>query len=291
MLAYLAMRVGTGLVGLLPFRLAILLGQLAGRTFGRFGTGRRAMVERHARRLGVPEADVSSHVSAVFGAYGRYWAEALWVRPRRKEQVDAQTTVEGLHHLAMARDEHGGVIVVLPHMGNWEFASTVGTRLGLEVVAVAENLKNHRIRDWFLQMRTSMDIGIVLATGGRQVLRDLEDVIARKGVVALLCDRDLKGKGVKVEFFGETTTMPAGPASLALRTGAPILAAATYFADGGHHVVLGPPLDVPEGPDRSERIRATTQTIAHELEKLIGAAPEQWHLVQPNWPSDFEAAR
>lgn len=291
MLAYLAMRVGTGLVGLLPFRLAIVLGQLAGRIFGRFGTGRRAMVERHARRLGVPEQEVSSHVSAVFGAYGRYWAEALWVRPRRKALVDAQTTIEGLEHLEAARDAHGGAIVVLPHMGNWEFASTVGTRLGLEVVAVAENLKNHRIRDWFLDLRTSMDIGIVLATGGRQVLRDLEAVIARKGVVALLCDRDLKGKGVEVEFFGEVTTMPAGPASLALRTGAPILPAATYFAEVGHHVVLGPPLDVPGGTDRAAHVRATTQAIAHELEKLIRAAPEQWHLVQPNWPSDFEAIR
>ena len=291
MLAYLAMRVGTGLVGLLPFRLAIAAGQLAGRAFGRFGTGRRAMVERHARRLGVPEHDISSHVSAVFGAYGRYWAEALWVRPRRKAHVDARTTVQGLEHLEAASDGQGGVIVALPHMGNWEFASTVGTRLGLEVVAVAENLANHRIRDWFLELRTSMDIGIVLATGGGQVIRDLEAVLARKGIVALLCDRDLKGKGVAVEFFGETTTMPAGPASLALRTGAPILPAATYFTGTGHHVVLRPPLEVPDGVDRPARIRATTQAIAHELESLIRAAPEQWHLVQPNWPSDFEAIR
>ena len=289
MLAYLAMRVGTGLVGFLPFRLAILLGQLAGRTFGRFATGRRAMVERHARRLGVPEADVSTHVSAVFGAYGRYWAEALWVRPRRKATVEARTTVEGLEHLAAARDAGGGAIVALPHMGNWEFSSTVGTRLGLEVVAVAENLKNHRIRDWFLDLRTSMDIGIILATGGGQVIRDLEAVLARNGVVALLCDRDIRGKGVGVEFFGERTTMPAGPASLAIRTGAPILPVATYFNGAGHHVVVRPPLAVADGSDRPSRIRDTTQAIAHELEELILAAPEQWHLVQPNWPSDIEA--
>ncbi|MEX2278738.1 MAG: phosphatidylinositol mannoside acyltransferase [Acidimicrobiia bacterium] len=289
MLAYLAMRVGTGIVGLLPFRTAIALGQIAGRLFGRFGTGRRTMVERHARRLGIRTEDIPSHVSAVFAAYGRYWAEALWIRPKRRTFVDARTTGEGLDYLQAAHDDGRGAIAALPHMGNWEYAATVGTRLGLTVVAVAENLRNHRIRDWFLGLRSSMDIGIVLATGGSQVIRELETVIGANGVVALLCDRDLKGKGVEVEFLGERTTMPAGPASLALRTGAPILPVATYFTENGHHVVVRPPIEIPAGTDRTERIRATTQILAKELESLILAAPEQWHLVQPNWPSDFEA--
>lgn len=283
------MRLGTGLVGLLPFRVAIALGRGAGRMFGRFGTGRRAMVERHGRRLGIPEDDIPGHVSAVFAGYGRYWAEALWIRPRRRTLVDARTTDEGLAYLVAAHDDGRGVIAALPHMGNWEYAATVGSRLGLTVVAVAENLRNHRIRDWFLGLRSSMDIGIVLATGGSQVIRELERVIAENGVVALLCDRDLRGKGIEVEFLGERTTMPAGPASLALRTGAPILPVATYFTEEGHHVVVRPPIEIPPGGDRTERIRAITQTLAKELEALILAAPDQWHLVQPNWPSDFEA--
>ena len=291
MLAYLAMRIGAGFVGILPFRVAIGLGSLAGRAFGRFGTGRRAMVERHGRRLGVSDAELGSHVSEVFAAYGRYWAEALWIRPHRRASVDARTTDEGLEFLEAARDQGSGVIVALPHMGNWEYASTVGSRLGLEVVAVAENLKNHRIRKWFLDLRTSMNIGIVLATGGSQVIRDLEAVIERNGVVALLCDRDLKGKGVEVEFLGERTTMPAGPVSLAIRTGAPLLPAATYFDGDGHRVVVRPPIDIPPGSDRMERIRAGTQLLARELESLILAAPEQWHLLQPNWPSDRVAVR
>ncbi|HVR34080.1 MAG TPA: phosphatidylinositol mannoside acyltransferase [Acidimicrobiia bacterium] len=291
MVAYLAMRVGTGLVGLLPFKVAITLGEWAGRLFGRFGTGRRQMVERHARRLGIPDAALKAHIGDVFAAYGRYWAEALWIRPRRKPFVDARTTDEGLHHLDAARQAGGGAIVALPHMGNWEYAATVGTRLGLEVVAVAENLRNQRIRNWFLEMRDAMDIGIVLATGGSHVIRELEKVLARNGVVALLCDRDIKGKGVLVEFFGERTTMPAGPASLAIRTGAPLMAAATYFDGDGHHVVIRPPIAIPDGGERGGRIQAATQVLAREIEDLIRAAPDQWHLLQPNWPSDREADR
>lgn len=291
MLAYLAMRVGAGLVGLLPFGVAIALGSFAGRVFGRFASGRRHMVKRHARRLGVLDDEIQSHVSAVFAGYGRYWAEALWVRPRRRTFIDQRTTEEGIEYLGAARDAGTGAVVALPHMGNWEYAAVVGSRLNLEVVAVAENLRNHRIRNWFLDLRTAMDIGIILATGGTQVIRELETVISRSGVVALLCDRDLKRRGVEVEFLGEKTTMPAGPASLAIRTGAPLIPAATYFTETGHHVVVRPPLPLAEGTDRTERVRATTQLLAKELEALILAAPDQWHLVQPNWPSDREAIR
>lgn len=285
MLAYLAMRAGVAVVGILPFRVVIRLGEFAGRLFARFDTGRRTMVRRHAVRVGVD--DVDRHVRDTFAAYGRYWAEALWIRPRRRNFVDARTTDEGLEWIAAARDAGRGTIVALPHLGNWEYAAPVASRLGLEVVAVAENLRNHRIRNWFVRMRTSLDIGIILATGSGEVIRALEAVIARNGVVALLSDRDLKRRGVKVDFFGEETTLPAGPASLALRTGAPLLPVATYFTPDGHHVVVRPPVDIPQDGDRSERIRIITQQLATEFESFIRAAPEQWHLLQPNWPSDL----
>lgn len=288
MLAYLAMRLGMGILSLLPLRAAVALGTVIGRLAARFGTGRTRMVARHAARLDVPPTEVDDHVAAVYAAYGRYWAEALWVRPRRRRHVEGLTTHEGLDQVEAARDAGTGMIFALPHMGNWEYAAPVASVLEVEVVAVAENLPNRRIRDWFVAMRGSMDIGIVLATGAAQVMRDLEAVIARNGAVALLCDRDLRRRGVEVEFFGETTTLPAGPASLAIRTGAPLFPVATYFTDNGHHVVVRPPIELPDSGDRATRIKETTQRLARELEKLILAAPEQWHLLQPNWPSDHE---
>jgi phosphatidylinositol dimannoside acyltransferase len=122
-------------------------------------------------------------------------------------------------------------------------------------------------------------------------MRNLEQVLARNGAVALLCDRDLKGRGVAVEFFGERTTLPAGPVSLAIRTGAPLMPAAAYFGpDGTHRVVVRPPIELPEGVPRSEAIAEGTQLLAAELEALIRQAPEQWHLLQPNWPSDTAIA-
>jgi KDO2-lipid IV(A) lauroyltransferase len=105
--------------------------------------------------------------------------------------------------------------------------------------------------------------------------------------VCLLCDRDLGGDGIEVEFFGERTTLPAGPATLALRTEAPLLPAAVYFGpQGGHHAVVMPPVPSSREGRLRDDVERVTQELAHRFEELIRAAPEQWHLLQPNWPSD-----
>jgi KDO2-lipid IV(A) lauroyltransferase len=173
-------------------------------------------------------------------------------------------------------------------MGNWEAAAPVSGFAGVPVVAVAERLPNERITDWFTSMRAAFGIEIVLATGGTEVMRRLEASLAENKAVALLSDRDLKRRGVEVEFFGERTTLPPGPATLSIRTGAPLLPVGSYFEGSGHRVVITDAIPVPETGTRSEKVAAMTQELAYRLEKLIAEAPRQWHMVQPNWPSDRE---
>jgi KDO2-lipid IV(A) lauroyltransferase len=89
--------------------------------------------------------------------------------------------------------------------------------------------------------------------------------------------------------FGERTTLPAGPATLGLRIGAPILPVGVYVTNSynGHHALVRPPVSaVRSGGGLREDVARITQSLAHELEFLIRRAPEQWHLFQPNWPSD-----
>jgi phosphatidylinositol dimannoside acyltransferase len=287
LLGYLGFRALAGIVGSLPRKVAIGVAESVASLLAPFFGSRRRMALRHARRLGV--ADPEEHVRRVFAAYGRYWAETLWVRPRRRPEIEATTTLEGTELVRMAQARGKGMIFALPHLGNWEFAGPLGDELGFELVAVAENLANTRMRDWFVELRRQMGIGIVLATGGSAVMRQLEAVLARNGAVALLCDRDLKGKGVPVTFFGETTTLPAGPVSLALRTGALLFPVAAYFgADGSHRVVVREPLELDTSNGRPEAVKAGSQALADALEALITEAPDQWHLLQPNWPSDRE---
>jgi KDO2-lipid IV(A) lauroyltransferase len=287
-LAYLALRAGMGLLGVLPGAAVRRMGSWFGRAWAIFDRRRRAMATRHMRRVLGEQVSAEEAAIEVMRAYGRYYAEALWARAHRVEEMLAVTRVDGLEHILAARDAGTGMIYALPHMGNWEAAAPIAVSEGVPVVAVAEELPNLRITDWFTEMRAGFGIEIVLATGRVEVMRRLEEAIARNKAVALLCDRDLKGRGVEVEFFGEKTTLPPGPATLAVRTGAPLLPVGCYFDDGGYRVVIKPPLPVPDAGTRGQKVEAMTQSLAYELEKIISEDPRQWHLVVPNWPSDRE---
>ena len=210
------------------------------------------------------------------------------MRGRRVPGLLEKTAVEGLDMVLAARDEGNGMIYGLPHLGNWEVAAPVAVNKDIPVVAVAEALPNQRITDWFTEMRGEFGIEIVLATGRIEVMRKLEAAISANKAVALLSDRDLTGRGVEVEFFGETTTLPPGPATLAVKTGAPLFPVASYFDGKGHRVVVKPAIPIPEADSRSKQVKEMTQALAYELETLILQAPGQWHLVVPNWPSDQE---
>lgn len=287
LISYLALRVGVGLVGLLPSRATRWLGDVAGRVWYLFDKTRRRMASRHMRRVsgGVTTPGAAKRVMRW---YGRYWAEALWIRSSRVPEVLEATATEGLEQIVVARDAGKGQIYALPHMGNWEVAAPVAVRERIAVVGVAERLANERITNWFTSMREEIGIEVVLATGGREVMRKLEEALNANKAVALLSDRDLSGRGVTVEFFGETTTLPAGPARLAVKTGAPLHPVGTYFDGKGHRVVVRPPIPIPDVEGRNHKVEMMTQALAKELEALIRREPEQWHLVVPNWPSDKE---
>ena len=150
------------------------------------------MAQRHMSRVLGPEADTDVAARSLFESYGRYWAEALWVRDRRLARMLEETRVDGLEMVITARDQGKGMIFALPHMGNWEAAGPVAIHEGIPLVAVAEKLANRRITDWFTRMRARCGIEIVLATGSTQVIRTLEAALADNKAVALPSDRDHK---------------------------------------------------------------------------------------------------
>ncbi len=287
---YAAFRLMAGVIGFLPERLATLLGELGGRLAWLLPSDRKRMAVRHMTRV-AGEEPAERLARGMYRAYGRYWAEVLWMRPRRARDVVERVTVEGLERVIAARDAGTGMVYALPHVGNWEVAGTIARREGIELMAVAERLGNRRLVEWFVSLRGMLGIQVVLADGKREVFRKLFAVIRRGGAVALVTDRDLSGRGAEVEFFGEKTTLPTGAISIGLHTGAPVFPVASFFRSGrGHHIIVGPPIPIPEDGTLEERTSAGVALLAVALEDLIRRAPEQWHLLQPNWPSDREAS-
>lgn len=224
-------------------------------------------------------------VTRGFRSYGQYWAESAKLPALAESTIcDRFRIAEGLEHLQAGKDRGRGVIIALPHVGSWEWGGSFLNSLGLGMTAVAEELAPPELFAWFKEKRES--IGIRIEPLNEHAGSVLLSTLRGGAVVGLLCDRDLQGNGVEVEFFGERVRMPAGPATLALRTGATLVAAACYAGPGrDHFAVVTPPLEVARTARLREDVTRVTQLIAVELEGLIRRAPEQWHVLQPRFQS------
>lgn len=257
----------------------------------RFDQGRVEMVRRHQRRVrpDLTDDELDDVVTAVFSTYARYYADTARLQGLAPDLVDRGFSYEGFAHIETAWAAGRGVILVLPHVGGWEWAGSWLTKVpGYEVTAVVEPIENQELREWMGTWRESIGMEIVPLGPevGPAALRSL-----RAGqILCLMSDRNIGDGGVPVEFFGEMTELPGGPATLALRTGAAIVPVAVYHRDNANHAVVLPPVPA----ERQGRIRADvtriTQDIAHRLEYLISRQPDQWIVMQPNWPSDHDGA-
>jgi phosphatidylinositol dimannoside acyltransferase len=250
---------------------------------------RRAMIERHLRRVDptLRGLRLRRAVQEAFDSYARYWLESFRLPNLSAATVERGFSVTGYEHIEDALAAGNGVILVLPHLGGWEWAGRWIADQGHQITVVVERIDPPELFDWFVDLRSTLGMHVVALgpDAGQTVMRALRD----NHVVCLLADRDLQGGGPEVEFFGERTTLPGGPATLSLRTGAPILPTGVYFTRrvDGHSAWVRPPLPVERVEKRlRDDVRHITQVLAHELEILIRRAPSQWHMFQPNWPSD-----
>ncbi len=250
---------------------------------------RRAIIARHLRRADPTIGGVRLRraVQEAFDSYTRYWLESFRLPHLSSRVVERGMRVDGYQHVLDGLDRGDGVILALPHLGGWEWAGRWMVDQGHGLTVVVEAIEPPELFEWFVDLRSQLGMRVVSLgpSAGREVIAALK----RNDVVCLLCDRDIQRTGVEVEFFGEPTTLPAGPATLSLRTGAALLPTAVYFTDrtDGHFGVVRPPVDTERGEDglRADVARVT-QALAAELEHLIRRAPHQWHMFQPNWPSD-----
>lgn len=224
-------------------------------------------------------------VYRTFDSYACYWAESLALPGVDHDALDAGMRIEGWSNITDGLDQGRGVILALPHLGGWEWAGFWLAEVKRATTSVVvEQLQPPELFEWFRDLREALGMNVIPLGPGAGT--DVMLALKANHIVCLLCDRDLDGGGVEVEFFGERTTLPAGPATLALRAGAPLLPTAVYFVDGGHVGVIRPPVPAERTGRLRDDVTRVTQALARELEALIREAPDQWHLLQPNWPSD-----
>ena len=283
-----AFRFASTVARLVPLAVAMPVARGVGRLAGRFDGDRRRLVARNLQRVVGPELNgrqLQRSVSRVFASYADYYLQSFRLPSMTTEQIVAGFSEEGYERIAEARTEGNGVILAMPHLGSWEWAAHWLTlHHGVPVGCVVETLEPPELFDWYRSFRESLGMKVVGLgpSAGVETIAMLRENRA----LCLPSDRHVGGAGVEVEFFGEVTMLPAGPATLALRTGAVLLPVAIYDHRGGCHGVVRPPVVAKREGRLRDDVARVTRALAGELEILIAAGPEQWHLLQPNWPSD-----
>jgi phosphatidylinositol dimannoside acyltransferase len=253
----------------------------------------RRVVERNLSRV-IGKAPGSPTLRAAakeaFRSYGRYWFDTFHVRTVDHDDFLGRYRFNGAEHLVRAVEGGRGAVLALPHLGNWDAAGKWVHMNGWRITAVAEALRPQRLYDLFLRHREALGLEIVGLEDDRRAAERLVQLIGDNVLIALVADRDLKGRGVVVEMFGEERMLPSGPALLALTTGSPLLPAACYDEGDGWVTFVEPPLEIERTESLRDDVTALTRLLAKRFERAIAAAPTQWHMFQPAWPDRPKAA-
>ncbi len=269
----------------LPERVDVGLARYLGVRLGLRSSG-RVNLERNLERVlsgpsrpATPEL-VQRYLRRGFANYGQYWAEGAKLPALSQRTITTRFTIgEGRQYLDDAFAQGRGVVIALPHIGSWEWGGAFIASLGMPMTSIAEELEPPELFAWFKSKREA--VGIHIEGLNAAASSKLLGILKAGGVVGLLCDRDIQGGGIEVDFFGARVTLPGGPATLALRTGAVLVAAACYTGPGrDHFAVITPPITVHREGRLREDVTRVTQLVAHELEGLIRRAPEQWHVLE-----------
>jgi phosphatidylinositol dimannoside acyltransferase len=255
-----------------------------GRSVTRYAANLRRVVGED-----LPDEQFEALVREGLRSYARYWMEVFRLPSLSRARLIDTFRVENEDVVEAEMATGRGMVVALPHAGNWDAAGAWVAAKGWPLTTVAERLKPEGVYQRFVAFRERLGMEIIPLTGGEQPpFNLLTDRVSRGHLVALLADRDLSARGVDVTFFGGRARMPAGPAVLALRTGAPLYVASMWYEPDAACARIDGPLEVP-GPQTGsfdQRVRALTQQVADRLAVGIARHPEDWHMLQRVWLDD-----
>jgi KDO2-lipid IV(A) lauroyltransferase len=226
------------------------------------------------------ELDSDQLVFNAMRSYMRYWCDTFRFPDWSTQRVRETVTVKNEHLLLDAIAAKTGVIVCLPHAGNWDHAGAYFCAKGIHLVTVAEHLKPEKLFLKFLSYRQAMGMEVLPLDG--RVLGTLAQRLRQGALVALVADRDLSRSGIDVTFFGGPARMPAGPALLAMKTSAPLITAFVSYTDSGIHIDFNE-VAIPNSGSDEDRVLEVVQIMAKQFEDGISRHPQDWHMLQRIW--------
>ncbi|WP_343972128.1 phosphatidylinositol mannoside acyltransferase [Kribbella koreensis] len=220
-------------------------------------------------------AELDALTAAGMRSYLRYWQEAFRLPEWDDERIVGRVRTVNEKFLRDAHDAGKGVICALPHLANYDHAGAWAGRTGMPVSTVAERLRPESLFDRFVAYRAKLGMEVLPLTGSDEhVFGVLAERLRSGGFVCLVADRDLSERGVPVKFFDRQSRMPAGPAALSIRTGAPLIPATLHYDGPDLVITFHDPIDRTGGPAQM------TQRCADAFALGIAEHPQDWHMLQ-----------
>jgi KDO2-lipid IV(A) lauroyltransferase len=282
---------GWKLVPLLPERPAAAAFRLvADQVWRRGGKSVRRLESNLARVTGLAAGSPELRELTRNGmrSYLRYFQEIFRLPSMPRDEVVRRTHVTGGENIFDNVAAGRGVVLALPHMGNWDQAGAWLTGVGHPFTTVAERLRPESLFRRYVAFRESLGMEVLPLTGGDgHNFAHLASRVRRGGIVCLPAERDLTKSGIEVRFFGSATKVPAGPPLLAVQTGAALLPAVVYFHGADWGIDIHPEIPVPAEGTRQEKVAALAQSLTDVFEKGIADHPEDWHMMQRLWLEDL----
>jgi phosphatidylinositol dimannoside acyltransferase len=290
-LAVAGYRANTWLLSTVPARIAVpVMGRLSQASYLLWPTKRRWSNQNYGHVLGLPPSDPRVRTLALqaYREYGRYLVEIMRLpsmKPDAIADLVPDMDAEGIREIWRAAPG-GGLIFAVGHVGNNDAVAAAIARHQLPISVVADDSSFPEIFEILRQQRESWGVHVVAWRN----LRGIFSVLRNREMLALLVDWGYRSDGIPVQLFGSWTTLPAGPATLAAKTGSRILPVTIRRKPDGRFLLTWPsgPVDVASN-DPAELQRAT-QALADALGATIGAAPAQWYNFKPIWPDSPEEA-
>lgn len=219
-------------------------------------------------------------------SYARYWREAFQLPSMSAAEVVRRTEFLGFEHVTGPREQGRGVVIALTHSGNWDAAAVVLCKgHGVPMTTVAERLRPESLFERFVRYRESLGMSVAPLSGGAEPsVAVLKRALKAGETITLLADRDLLGSGIEVELCGRRTTMPSGPALMAIQTGAALVPLELSFTPTGWRNRFHPEIAIPADGRLRERVTAATEALAAQFTDQLRRTPQDWHMLQKIWP-------
>jgi lauroyl/myristoyl acyltransferase len=255
------------------------------------------VLEANLVRVLGPETDGKALRDAsrqVMRNYARYWLEIFRLPMLPVDRlVDGMYDPDGAAQAILDTVAAGhGLIIALPHMGNWDQAGAWIIAKGAgSFTTVQERLQPESLYERFITFREGLGMEVLPASGGARPFGILAQRLRAGKIVILPADRDVTGSGIEVDFFGEKAKMMAGSAALAVQTGAPLVPATLWFTDDGWGVRIGAHITPPTEGTRSQKISAVMQDVASFFEQGIREHPHDWLMLQKVFVADLDPDR